>query len=110
MRVFRLLRVKKQLEQKQVADYAMVPVRDARELLYRMLRGGFLTLQVRPSHVLQSLSGFEACTSSSCPFSCHGPEGRVDLPSVFQDRRHKYGGLLLDFSRRFKGVLYAPDL
>ncbi|KAK9908400.1 hypothetical protein WJX75_007290 [Coccomyxa subellipsoidea] len=48
MRVFRLLRVKKQLEQKQVADYAMVPVRDARELLYRMLRGGFLTLQDVP--------------------------------------------------------------
>lgn len=72
--MFRLLRVKKQLEQKQVADYAMVPVRDARELLYRMLRGGFLTLQVRPSHVLQSLSGFEACTSSSCLFSCHGPK------------------------------------
>jgi hypothetical protein len=55
MRVFRLLRVKKQLEQKQVADYAMVPVRDARELLYRMLRGGFLTLQVRPSHVYRVL-------------------------------------------------------
>ncbi|EIE21445.1 hypothetical protein COCSUDRAFT_43175 [Coccomyxa subellipsoidea C-169] len=48
MRVFRLLCAKKQLEQKQVADYAMVPVRDARELLYRMLRAGFLTLQDVP--------------------------------------------------------------
>ncbi|CAL8469591.1 g9132 [Coccomyxa elongata] len=48
MRVFRLLTAKKQLEQKQVADYAMVPVRDARELLYRMLRAGFLTLQDVP--------------------------------------------------------------
>lgn len=45
--MFRLLVDKKQLEQKQVADYAMVPIRDARELLYRMLRAGYLSLQAR---------------------------------------------------------------
>ncbi len=57
--MFRLLTAKKQLEQKQLADYAMVPVRDARELLYRMLRAGFLTLQARtppPGSPTQSLS------------------------------------------------------
>ena len=47
MRVFRMLLAKKQLEQKQIADFAMVPVREAREVLYKMLQGGFLALQVR---------------------------------------------------------------
>lgn len=47
MRVFRMLLSKKQLEQKQIADFAMVPVREAREVLYQMLQGGFLALQVR---------------------------------------------------------------
>ena len=37
---------KKQLEQKQIAEFAMVPVRDAREVLYKMLKAGFLALQV----------------------------------------------------------------
>ena len=48
MRIFRMLLSKKQLEQKQIADFAMVPVREAREVLYKMLQGGFLALQVRP--------------------------------------------------------------
>jgi hypothetical protein len=48
MRLFRLLRAKRQLEQKAVAEAAMVPVRDAREMLYRLLRAGFVALQVPP--------------------------------------------------------------
>ena len=46
MRIFRMLLDKKQLEQKQIAEFAMVPVRDAREVLYKMLKAGFLALQV----------------------------------------------------------------
>lgn len=46
MRIFRLLLAKKQLEQKQVADFAMLPQKDARELLYRMLQAGYVSLQV----------------------------------------------------------------
>ena len=46
LRIFRMLQEKKQLEQKQIAESAMVPVREAREVLYKMLKGGFLALQV----------------------------------------------------------------
>ncbi len=46
MRIFKMLVEKKQLEQKQIADFAMVPVREAREVLYKMLKGGYLALQV----------------------------------------------------------------
>ncbi len=47
LRIFRLLLLKGQLEQKQVADFSMLSPRETRELLYRMLKGGFLALQVR---------------------------------------------------------------
>lgn len=46
---------KKQLEQKQIAEFAMVPVRDAREVLYKMLKAGFLALQVwQGQHLVHS--------------------------------------------------------
>ena len=45
-----MLQEKKQLEQKQIAEFAMVPVREAREVLYKMLKGGFLALQVCCAH------------------------------------------------------------
>lgn len=44
-RIFRLLLLKRQLEQKQVADNAMLPVKETRELLYRMFRAEYLELQ-----------------------------------------------------------------
>ena len=46
VRIFNLLVARRQLEQKQVAEGAMVTVRDAREMLYRLLRAGFVALQV----------------------------------------------------------------
>ena len=46
LRIFQMLQEKKQLEQKQIAEFAMVPVREAREVLYKMLKSGFLALQV----------------------------------------------------------------
>mmetsp|Transcript_6773 Transcript_6773/g.18176 ORF Transcript_6773/g.18176 Transcript_6773/m.18176 type:complete len:686 (+) Transcript_6773:251-2308(+) len=48
LRIFRLLFIHDQLEQKQVADMAMLPPKDTRELLYRMLQGGFVFLQDIP--------------------------------------------------------------
>ena len=43
--MFRLLLLKRQLEQKQVADSAMLPVKETRELLYRMFKEEYLELQ-----------------------------------------------------------------
>ena len=47
LRIFRLLLMKKVLEQKQVVDMAMIPSKEARELLYSLLAENFVTLQVK---------------------------------------------------------------
>ncbi|KAM6039509.1 DNA-directed RNA polymerase III subunit RPC3 isoform 3-T3 [Chlamydotis macqueenii] len=44
-RIFRLLLRKKHLEQKQVEDFAMIPAKEAKEMLYKMLSENFVTLQ-----------------------------------------------------------------
>ena len=46
LRVFRLLMLKKSLEQKQVADLAMIPSKEVKELLYSLLAENYITLQV----------------------------------------------------------------
>ncbi|KAL4446224.1 hypothetical protein ABPG77_003031 [Micractinium sp. CCAP 211/92] len=48
MRIWRLLLLSGQLEQKQVADLAMLTKEDAREKLYGMLKAGYLALQDVP--------------------------------------------------------------
>lgn len=45
-RIFRLLMAKKQLEQKQIASFAMVPIKETRERLYKMLEHNYVQLQV----------------------------------------------------------------
>ncbi|GBG60526.1 hypothetical protein CBR_g5701 [Chara braunii] len=54
-RVFRLLLMKKQLEQKQIAEMAMIPIKDTREVLYTLLKEEFVQLQVL---LLQPLAPF----------------------------------------------------
>lgn len=53
IRIWRLLVARRQLEQKQVADCAMVTLNNAREMLYRLLRAGFVSLQVGGALTLQ---------------------------------------------------------
>ena len=45
-RVFRLLMLKKLLEQKQVSDMALIPQKEAKEMLYSLLAENFVSLQV----------------------------------------------------------------
>ncbi|XP_021239474.1 DNA-directed RNA polymerase III subunit RPC3 isoform X2 [Numida meleagris] len=47
-RIFRLLLRKQHLEQKQVEDFAMIPAKEAKDMLYRMLSGNFVALQEIP--------------------------------------------------------------
>ncbi|NXC21241.1 RPC3 polymerase, partial [Corythaeola cristata] len=47
-RIFRLLLRKKHLEQKQVEDFAMIPAKEAKDMLYRMLSENFVSLQEIP--------------------------------------------------------------
>ncbi|KAG6557419.1 hypothetical protein Mapa_000688 [Marchantia paleacea] len=44
-RIFRLLMMKGQMEQKQIAGMAMVQLKDARELLYRLLKEQYVVVQ-----------------------------------------------------------------
>lgn len=68
LRVFRLLLLKKVLEQKQVVDMAMIPSKEARELLYSLLAENFVSLQVtqiilQPT-IARATKGFcYSCTS-----------------------------------------------
>lgn len=48
LRIFRLLLLKTMLEQKQVADVAMIPGKEAKELLYTLLAESFVSLQEIP--------------------------------------------------------------
>lgn len=47
MRVFNTLLLHGQLEPKQIADFIMREHKEARELLYRMFKAGYLQMQVR---------------------------------------------------------------
>ena len=54
LRIFRLLKAKRQLEQKQVAEQAVLPPKEANVALYTLLKGGFVSIQVpAPSAVRQ---------------------------------------------------------
>jgi DNA-directed RNA polymerase III subunit RPC3 len=44
-RIFRLLLLKRNLEQKQIAEMAMIPVKDTRELLYKLLKSEYVRIQ-----------------------------------------------------------------
>jgi len=48
LRVFRLLFQRHQLEQKQIAEMVMSPIKETREVLYNMLKAGFVALQEVP--------------------------------------------------------------
>ncbi|NXY82470.1 RPC3 polymerase, partial [Alcedo cyanopectus] len=47
-RIFRLLLRKKHLEQKQVEDFAMIPAKEAKEMLYKLLSENLVSLQEIP--------------------------------------------------------------
>eukprot|EP01104_Vermistella_antarctica_P000087 TRINITY_DN1008_c0_g1_i1.p1 TRINITY_DN1008_c0_g1~~TRINITY_DN1008_c0_g1_i1.p1 ORF type:complete len:594 (-),score=120.51 TRINITY_DN1008_c0_g1_i1:27-1808(-) len=48
LRIYRLLQAREQAEQKQIAELAMVPIKLARSVLYKMLKYGYLHLQEVP--------------------------------------------------------------
>lgn len=52
MRVFNTLGHHGQLEPKQIADFIKREHKEARELLYRMFKAGYLQMQVRPCCVI----------------------------------------------------------
>ncbi|XP_054840558.1 DNA-directed RNA polymerase III subunit RPC3 isoform X1 [Eublepharis macularius] len=47
-RIFRLLLRKKHLEQKQIEDFAMIPAKEAKEMMYKMLSSNIVSLQEIP--------------------------------------------------------------
>lgn len=55
LRIFRLLKAKRQLEQKQVAEQAVLPPKEANVTLYTLLKGGFVCIQVPAPCALRQL-------------------------------------------------------
>ncbi|KAI0217131.1 DNA-directed RNA polymerase III subunit RPC3 [Lamellibrachia satsuma] len=47
-RIFKLLMLKKQLEQKQIEEFAMIPAKEAKDMLYRMFGEQFVTITEVP--------------------------------------------------------------
>lgn len=54
-RIFRLVLQKKHLEQKQVEDFAMIPAKEAKDMLYKMLSENFISLQVTDGTMVTNL-------------------------------------------------------
>lgn len=54
-RIFRLIHAKKLLEQNKVAELAMLPGKEAKEILYTLLAESFLCLQVSYAHLIFQL-------------------------------------------------------
>ncbi|GIL79813.1 hypothetical protein Vretimale_12430 [Volvox reticuliferus] len=77
LRVFRLLALRGQLEQKQIADLAMLPPKDTRELLYRMLAGGFVLLQDIPKTADRAPSRTFYTWRVSMPSICEATAGQL---------------------------------
>ena len=50
-RIFRLLTIKRQLEQKQISEMCMLPIRLTMELLYKLFKAQYVTLQEVPRSV-----------------------------------------------------------
>ncbi|GAM20655.1 hypothetical protein SAMD00019534_038300, partial [Acytostelium subglobosum LB1] len=48
LRVFKLLLIKKQLEPKQISDFAMIPLKDSKVLLFKMMERSIIKLQEVP--------------------------------------------------------------
>ncbi|KAG8146504.1 hypothetical protein E2320_013659 [Naja naja] len=49
-RIFRLLLRKRHLEQKQIEDFAMIPAKEAKEMMYKMLSANIVALQPDCTH------------------------------------------------------------
>ena len=53
-RIFRLLLRKRHLEQKQVEDFAMIPAKEAKDMLYTLMSENLVLLQVHlPNQTIQ---------------------------------------------------------
>lgn len=76
LRIFRLLMDKKQLEQKQIADLAVLPPKDAREALYSLFQDGFVALQARARTCHRPRVPHEAATRQ------HKPAQPQDVPKL----------------------------
>lgn len=49
---------KRHLEQKQVEDFAMIPAKEAKDMLYKMLSENFISLQVIISVIIAKLQSW----------------------------------------------------
>lgn len=68
-RIFRLLLRKRHLEQKQVEDFAMIPAKEAKDMLYTLLSQNLVQLQVQKDAFKIHLFAFIKILPNSEPYS-----------------------------------------
>uniref|UniRef100_A0A8C3GH76 DNA-directed RNA polymerase III subunit RPC3 n=1 Tax=Cairina moschata TaxID=8855 RepID=A0A8C3GH76_CAIMO len=98
-RIFRLLLRKKHLEQKQVEDFAMIPAKEAKEMLYRMLSENFVALQEPPNGHQELPNGHQ-----EPPLLCPTSTGTPTLPQGppwHLLRAREWSGLRMPLARSF---------
>ncbi|KAM6039508.1 DNA-directed RNA polymerase III subunit RPC3 isoform 2-T2 [Chlamydotis macqueenii] len=108
-RIFRLLLRKKHLEQKQVEDFAMIPAKEAKEMLYKMLSENFVTLQEipktpdhAPSRTFYLYTVNVPCSARMLLHRCYKSVANLIERRQFETKENKR---LLEKSQRVEAIL-----
>ncbi|NXF41208.1 RPC3 polymerase, partial [Nyctibius bracteatus] len=108
-RIFRLLLRKKHLEQKQVEDFAMIPAKEAKDMLYRMLSENLVALQEIPKTPDHAPSRTFYLYTVNVPASARMLLHRCykSVANLIQRRQHetKENKRLLEKSQRVEAIL-----
>ncbi|KAF7238366.1 DNA-directed RNA polymerase III subunit RPC3 [Varanus komodoensis] len=108
-RIFRLLLRKKHLEQKQIEDFAMIPAKEAKEMMYKMLSANLVTLQEipkTPDHApSRTFYLYTVSTLSSARMLLH--RCYKSVANLIERRQHetKENRRLLEKSQRVEAIL-----
>ncbi|NXX46714.1 RPC3 polymerase, partial [Tricholaema leucomelas] len=108
-RIFRLLLRKRHLEQKQVEDFAMIPAKEAKEMLYKLLSQNFVALQEipktpdhAPSRTFYLYTVSVASTARMLLHRCYKSVANLIERRQYETRENKR---LLEKSQRVEAIL-----
>lgn len=88
-RIFRLVLQKKHLEQKQVEDFAMIPAKEAKDMLYKMLSENFVSLQVTNGVKISSHQGWPRVRKTLTQKNLQNPETSSRSTLETEEMAHK---------------------
>lgn len=82
MRVFNTLMLHGQLEPKQIADFIKREHKEARELLYRMFKAGYLQMQVRQALTVLPFFAVPSLVLPESSTACSKQDADAGAPDV----------------------------